>query len=649
MTSQHQTVPNLWALLIGIDCYMPNLLHDGTYYRSLAGCVRDISHIEQFLRGELRLTDERLIRLTASTSGRDDRSSRGAGEKPSLMEDEKPIEPPQQWPTYANILQAFHQLGDSAQPGEQIYIHYSGHGGRVKTLPEHCKLIPHKEVDEALVPTDLGDDAGRYLRDIELAFLLQKLVDKGLFVTLVLDSCHSGSATRAGASESLAAQATVRGSDTIDTRPKPSLVASDNELVSNWLRLSPPITRSFSVGSGWLPDPQGYVLLAACRAHEGAHEYPFDGVNKQGALTYWLLDSFKKFGDRATYHTLHKYIDVKIRAQFKTQTPQLEGEGDRVVFRCEPIEIPFMFVVLDADENGQVIVSAGRVHGLDAGARFALYSAERVEIDRTDTPLAMAEIIEIGITSSRARLISRSSSDNVEQGDRAVLLPPLIDTPREGLHQAKYRMVRELENLDPLSPLLRKFSVELLGVQADYKRGEPVRPRPFGEAETPPTIRAGEWIFLRAHNHYNLQDGVTLNVTVLNLRPDGSIRQIFPSRAGLFETLEPGQDLLLPLCAELPAGYEEGIDVIKFFVTTEPADFHFLELPPPDNPPDHPLAKPIQSNSTLYASRAATSTSPSESQTRDTAVPTNDGEDWTTRQFEIRIVRPSAQPQHATS
>ncbi len=161
MTSQRKTVPNLWALLIGINCYMPNLLHDGTYYRSLTGCVRDVLSIEQFLRSELGLTDARLIRLTASRSSTDNPSSRGAGEKPSLLEDEKPTEPPEQWPTHANILQAFHKVGENAQPGEQIYIHYSGHGGRVKTLPEHRKLIPHKYIDEALVPTDLGDDEGR--------------------------------------------------------------------------------------------------------------------------------------------------------------------------------------------------------------------------------------------------------------------------------------------------------------------------------------------------------------------------------------------------------------------------------------------------------------------------------------------------------
>jgi hypothetical protein len=37
------------------------------------------------------------------------------------------------------------------------------------------------------------------------------------------------------------------------------------------------ITRGLSsVGSGWLPDPKGYVLLAACRPSESAYEYAFE-------------------------------------------------------------------------------------------------------------------------------------------------------------------------------------------------------------------------------------------------------------------------------------------------------------------------------------------------------------------------------------
>jgi hypothetical protein len=625
-----------------------------------------------------------------------------------------PSESPEERSTYQNIVQAFRKLEESAQPGEQIYIHYSGHGGKVKTLPEHRVLIPHKEIDEALVPADLGNNEGRYLRDIELAFLLQKLVDKGLYVTIVLDSCHAGSTTRRE-------ESSVRGSNAVNTLNRSSLVASDKELADNWLRLPPPrITRGVSVSSEWLPDPRGYVLLAACRSHEGAHEYAFDRVNKQGVLTYWLLESFSKFGDGATFRTLHRYIHAKVSQQFKgldAQNPQLEGEGDRVVFRRETVQPPFAFVVLDVDEaNLQVTLSAGRAHGLGADARFALYRASQADFKRSDTPLAIAQTIESGITSSRARLLNRSLHGQVEQGDRAILLAPGADTPRftvrvlapeettslqaaaveqviqllrshnEGyvqltdedgapdflatitpgnlfricdssgmeipnirpslsvadptapplvvdrlLHLAKYGSARELKNFDPLSPLSRKFSVELMGVQAAYTPGAPLRPHPFPETQDTPAVIAGEWIFFRARNHYTVLDGITLNVTVLNLRPDWSIRQVFPSRSGLFDTIEPGQELLLPLCVELPPSYDEGIDLIKFFATIEPADFHFLELPSLDGRAARGAA--------THEVNSRGSSHNDESQTPDMVVPLNDADDWNTRQFEIRVTR----------
>src|SRR5439155_16658074 len=126
--------------------------------------------------------------------------------------------------------------------------------------------------DEALVPTDIGNSTARYLRDVEMVHLLKTMVDKGLIVTIVLDSCHSGSATRGVSGD------TVRGLSTIDTTPRPteSLVASRDMLAETWRLLARRATRRYQLGSGWLPEVKDYVLLAACRANESAYDAGFD-------------------------------------------------------------------------------------------------------------------------------------------------------------------------------------------------------------------------------------------------------------------------------------------------------------------------------------------------------------------------------------
>ena len=61
--------------------------------------------------------------------------------------------PAAQRPTYENMVGGFRKITESAAPGDQVYIHYSGHGGQTLTIVPAVK--GPKALDETLVPMGL--------------------------------------------------------------------------------------------------------------------------------------------------------------------------------------------------------------------------------------------------------------------------------------------------------------------------------------------------------------------------------------------------------------------------------------------------------------------------------------------------------------
>lgn|SRR5882724_2141097 len=145
---------NLHALLIGIDAYLHNRLPDGRTLTTLEGCVSDVLRVEEFLRTRRGIASDQILKLTASNVG------------PSSLP-----EPQDLWPTYKNIISALRRLTESASRGDEVYIHYSGHGDRLKTA--YPELKGSHGFDEVLVPVDIGASDARYLRDIEVYSFLR--------------------------------------------------------------------------------------------------------------------------------------------------------------------------------------------------------------------------------------------------------------------------------------------------------------------------------------------------------------------------------------------------------------------------------------------------------------------------------------------
>ena len=364
------------ALLIGIDYYQPN-----PYYTSLQGAVRDIDKVADYLEKSLQIPSERITRLTSplpdTNSLEDVRAARQ-----------------EMTPTYQNIVDAFKSITETAQAKDLVYIHYSGHGGRVKTA--YPDLKREGQYDEGLVPMDVGDD-GYYLRDVEMATLLKRMTDKGLIVTVIFDSCHSGGATR-GDGEIRGAR---NGEPDTKNRPANSAVATREELVQNWLNLT-----QGDNGEGWLPNQRDYVFLGACRPTEFAYEAAFDGKERNGALTYWMIDTLVNSKSALTYKSLYNRVKGMVQSKFPSQLPMLLGEGDRLVFGDKQAYKPYTLVVINVSEDQtEITLDAGLSSGLGEGCRFAIYPTDDVT-DKTQQ-IALVELTdEIEADSSIARILS---------------------------------------------------------------------------------------------------------------------------------------------------------------------------------------------------------------------------------------------------
>lgn len=89
-------------------------------------------------------------------------------------------------PTRDSIMYAYQKIVQDSQPGDAVYLHYSGHGGKLRdTSGDEADGY-----DETLIPLDYQSNG--QIRDDDLLRNLVMPMKAGVFVTSVMDCCHSG-------------------------------------------------------------------------------------------------------------------------------------------------------------------------------------------------------------------------------------------------------------------------------------------------------------------------------------------------------------------------------------------------------------------------------------------------------------------------
>lgn len=224
--------------------------------------------------------------------------------------------------TKAGILSALDRLAANTGKGDIAVFYFCGHGQQI--MDDNGEPDEMDGYDESIVPHDAkglynptGYTGENHLRDdelgIRLAAISAKAGPEGNLLVLI-DACHSGTATRADAFR------TARGS----ARP----FASPDYRPANTIRFSGP-SRGFSERTD---AADNMVFISASGPDQLNYQTRDEKGSPVGSLSYAFAKTCMELNPGDDYSLMFEKIKARIQADIPTQVPILEGDGRRQVF-----------------------------------------------------------------------------------------------------------------------------------------------------------------------------------------------------------------------------------------------------------------------------------------------------------------------------
>ena len=151
-------------------------------------------------------------------------------------------------------------------------------------------------------------------------------------------------------------------------------------------------------------------------------EFPFDGHESNGALTYWMVDTLSQAGPDTTWQMVADRVAAKVHGQFVEQMPMLQGEGDYRVFGADRLDVRFGVPVLEVKASQRRLrINPGEAHGLASGTRFDVFPT-MADADQPEKRQALVELANVRATDAWANIIEPDGAVGVEVGSQAVML-----------------------------------------------------------------------------------------------------------------------------------------------------------------------------------------------------------------------------------
>ncbi len=220
--------------------------------------------------------------------------------------------------TRENIIKTFEDwLIHGTKEGDLAFFYFSGHGTQV---PDQNGDEDDGQ-DEALCPYDLVPEGAanvmeaKVIIDDELGLLLRRL--KGREVVVILDACHSGTATRG-----------IDGKIVSHLEETPSKYA---KFIPVRLNIPRGKSQAFSINIPKQNDiPDGQIFFFSSKENQLSYEISHPN-GFQGAFTSVLAEKMSR-NKNVTYFELFEYAKKEIKDRHKlNQDPQLEPSGAPII------------------------------------------------------------------------------------------------------------------------------------------------------------------------------------------------------------------------------------------------------------------------------------------------------------------------------
>lgn len=372
---------SVFALLVGVAEYHPESGVSG-----LNGCLNDVKSMQEYIRSSFPSDPSTNICILLNADA-----------------------------TRDAVINYFREhlcdnpaIGD----GDTVLFYYSGHGSHAPSAPEFTALNQDSQArDETLVLYDSRLPGHFDLADKELALLLSRIPEKAHAV-VILDSCHSGSATRSIKTLQHSGLAKFTSDADIPRRLEDylSIGATSYAAMQASGKLEIPASR--------------HILMAAC----GRHELAYEDVMPRGVFTGWLTRLLREAAGGKTYAQLYESLYAVIKKNANAQTPQLKAYGGAdpgryfLLPECDP-SAPLLIVRFTENEW---TVNAGALHGISAvQADYAQAQVLLYKAAGSESPDFVAGIQRVGITDSVLRMPDGADT-SIRYAASIINLPPRL-------------------------------------------------------------------------------------------------------------------------------------------------------------------------------------------------------------------------------